>query len=579
MGNDAPMTSAARRWAVWLLLASALLPYAGTRLYDHVHDDHVVRGPGSLATSPDTELGDLLRADFFGTPAQLHDHTGFWRPLALASFRLEARLAGGSMQGFLWLGHVVTVLCHLAATLALWRLLLALGVAPGTAVLAAGVFGLHPVHVECVAWTSGRVDSVACALAWGGTTLWLRARGRGAAAAGAALLLVAAPLSKEAAVLLLALAPVAGRALGFSWPRALAVPGLALLATVALRGAVFGFEHAIPEGAYTGPADGSARWATWLSILPDHLRLLVWPGTPTPLHPVAEATGLASPGVAAGLVVLVGALAVTGWLLRHGRPATAYVAALLVGALLLVAPWARFPIGFPDVAGPLYERYLYAAAAAPALALATLLARVVGTSGARTPVLLAVLVAALSPVTAARAYAWSSDVAFARAALTVAPGSADLWSHLGTALLESARTPATDGDRTPTDDLREAVEAFDRALALDEGHVRAGVNRFIARAQLGLSDEAAGDARWLLARWPDVPLVLHNVAAWHEGEGRVFEAAVLFKQELDVGDAHPETAERLARLEAILEQRARGEHPTRGGAAPPGGGAPSPRDG
>ena len=526
-------------------MAAAVLPFAETRHYGHVHDDHVLRGTTSLATDARANLGDLWGADFFGTYDTPRGQSGFWRPLVILGYRLEAILAGGSAQGYLWLGHVITVLCHLAATLALWRLLLALGCGWQVAVLASALFGLHPIHVENVTWTSGRVDSLSAAWGWAGTALWLRGRGGGIQAAAGFLCLMLAPLCKETAVLILVLAPCAGRLLGMSWRRSLFVPCLALIATLVLRAVSFGLVHELPAEAFTGPASLVSRWATWLSIQPDLLRFAIWPGPTSPIHPVSAAVNFSSPGVAAGFLLLAALSGVAVWVVRRRSVSAAYVTLLALGTTYLLAPWARFPTGFSEVAGPLYERYLYVATAAPALLLATLIARQIGTVAWRVPVVIVLAILCIGPVTASRTLAWSTDVRLAHSGIETAPASPNLWAHLGTAHLEDYRISgqASDGEA--------ALAAYDRALALDPLHTRAAVNRFIVLVLTERAAEAIGQATVLLSRWPSDPFVLHNVAAWHEAEGRLETAAELFDRELGTGRPHPET---MMRLEALLQR-------------------------
>lgn len=119
-------------------------------------------------------------------------HTGYW---------IEYRLWGLDPTGY----HVTNVLLHALVSVLLWRLLRWLAV-PG-AWLVAGLFALHPVHVESVAWITERknvlsgVFYLAAALVY---LKWADAKAAGqrkpGAYFGALLFFVCALLSKTVTV-------------------------------------------------------------------------------------------------------------------------------------------------------------------------------------------------------------------------------------------------------------------------------------------------------------------------------------------------------------------------------------------
>jgi len=516
-----------------LVLLAALLPFAGVRDFDHVWDDHVFRGPGSLALSPDVSWTTLLGADLFAQPGTSDAGSGLWRPLVLASYRVEAQLAGSSRAGFLWLGHVGTLLLHALASLALFGLLRRLQLGVGAALLGATLFAVHPVHAEPVSWLSGRMDVGGTAA--GLLALGLALRGSRAADVGAALLLVAALLCKETAIVFLPLAALLAHSRGRSLRVSLALPTLALLGYLALRAELY--EGRVVPGA--GLADAESWW-TGLAAIPSQLRLMLWPGAPSPLHPLASRAA-PDPAVFAGLgaLALLAGLSWHAWRRRNGAGVLAFgVLALGLASLL---PWVA-PTARADLAGPLNERYLYALSIAPCVGLAWIVRRA---QLARLPWAVAGsvgLLLVLGPVTAARSEVWRDDAAFVEAGLRRLPEHPDLWVQRGDAALQ-----AYAADQDPAH-LERALQSFETALTHDPEHLVAAVNRFIVVATLGQDEKAAFLAAKLAEGWPEEPLVLFNLAAWHAEQGRPVEARKLLNRDLAAEPWHPRSRDLLREL-------------------------------
>jgi len=79
---------------------------------------------------------------------------GSWHPLTWLSHMLDAQLYGADPAGH----HATGVLLHVANTVALFAVLRAATGARGRSALVAALFGLHPLHVESVAWVAERKD-------------------------------------------------------------------------------------------------------------------------------------------------------------------------------------------------------------------------------------------------------------------------------------------------------------------------------------------------------------------------------------------------------------------------------------
>jgi protein O-mannosyl-transferase len=125
---------------------------------------------------------------------------GNYHPLTILSLAIDYRFWKLNPTGY----HLTNVVLHVLGTIAVFWFILLLTESVELGVITALFLGIHPLHVESVAWISGRKDllfglfySAAC----GSYVLWAR-KGRRLAWGAALLLFVLALLSKGMAVTL-----------------------------------------------------------------------------------------------------------------------------------------------------------------------------------------------------------------------------------------------------------------------------------------------------------------------------------------------------------------------------------------
>jgi tetratricopeptide (TPR) repeat protein len=107
--------------------------------------------PGYVTANPRIREGftlDSLRWAFTST------YFSNWHPLTWLSYMLDYRLFGDNPRGY----HLVNVGFHAGNTVLLFVVLRRMTGALWASAFVAALFGIHPVHVESVAWVSERKD-------------------------------------------------------------------------------------------------------------------------------------------------------------------------------------------------------------------------------------------------------------------------------------------------------------------------------------------------------------------------------------------------------------------------------------
>lgn len=366
------ISSRTRRGLLACLLFATFLAYVKVLTFQFVHDDGTLILQNPFLKSW-RYIGHYFRAGLW--PFQgAHAPDTVYRPLVLVWFRLNEAVFGLHPWGW----HLTTLLAHLGATLAVYFLAKRLSGDWPAALAASAFFGLHPIHIEAVAWVAGGPEPLVALLLISSYLCFLRARDLSAKGkhwwALSLFLFVLATFVKETA-LVLPLLILAAELVGFPgeagsggrpwisrlWLACKRTTPFLLLAAAYLPlrvTALQGFPHAIADVSWTTVI------LTLPSVLSLYLRLLFWPVGLAPFYDLKFVQHLSWSSV--GLPLLVAVAAGIGLLLwaLHSRP----VAHAVIWLVVPVLPVLNLQIlGDGNLA---HNRYLYLPSVGFALLLA-----------------------------------------------------------------------------------------------------------------------------------------------------------------------------------------------------------------
>jgi Flp pilus assembly protein TadD len=288
--QHAEVSAAAQRAPSWLGIAAVLVltfaVYSPTLRYQFVHDDR-----GQIVENPAVHSWRAVPSYFTSyvwagvLPGQLGN---YYRPLFLLWLRVNEAICGSHVWGW----HLSTILAHLLTTFLVFLLAERVAVSRDVAVLAALIFGLHPAHIEAVAWISGVTEPLLGFLFIGSFLCYLQAQRDGERAlkwkVSSLVLFALAMLEKETALIFPGLlaayewiaGPMWGRrlhprkvlawcggAIRKIWPYLF----LILLYLPARIHALKGFSHTVT------PIGIEQVLLTWPSLVWFWIRHLVWP--------------------------------------------------------------------------------------------------------------------------------------------------------------------------------------------------------------------------------------------------------------------------------------------------------------
>ena len=242
-------------WGVVAVLALTFAVYSPTLRYQFVHDDR-----GQIVENPAVHSWRAVPGYFTSHvwAAVMPETLGnYYRPLFLLWLRINDAVFGNRAWGW----HLTTILSHVLMTFLVYLLARRLGVGSDGALLAALIFGLHPAHIEAVAWISGVTEPLLGILLIAAFLSYVQWRVEGAFKwkVISLALFALAMLEKETALIL---------------------PGL-LLVYEWIWGRNAGFQPALEPrriGVLRPPALEPPRWRRYTRITIQARRILAWCG-------------------------------------------------------------------------------------------------------------------------------------------------------------------------------------------------------------------------------------------------------------------------------------------------------------
>lgn len=393
------------------LVAFAL--YADVTAAGFAFDDPIAitQNPLVDGTAP---LFDVLTTNFWGDRPGF-EHLASWRPLTVASLRLDYAIGGGAASTF----HATNLLLHVLVVLAAGLLFFRLAIPPPATAVGMMVIAAHPIFGEAVASIVGRGDLLAALFGLLGLRALAAGQFRGVVALGLALasketavifllpafILTLQDRDRQAAVLLLFVTGI------WYGARVAVVGGLGGVVTpIDNQLAGLGFVERLPGGlGVVGRYLG--HWLVPTAIAADH----------------GPAVDLAGPQGAFALIGAAGSLALIGASVAAIRHRQLLVFLGLLIALVGLALLSNIAFVLPT---PLAGRLAYAPAVGLALALGGAFAARLGTMRFPAIFFVGVWLGIGVLVTRAEIRAWHDDASLFTAAVEAEPKSARSRSNL-----------------------------------------------------------------------------------------------------------------------------------------------------
>jgi tetratricopeptide (TPR) repeat protein len=515
-----------------------ILVYAAVRHFELVNWDD----PTYITENP-----TVLRGLSWSTAwwALTTGHSPYWHPMTWLSHLVDVSLFGSDTAAY-GAYHVTNLVLHVANTVLVFELLRRTSTDVWRSAFVAAIFGVHPLHVESVAWIAERKDVLSTCF-WLLTALaylrYVRAPsgGRYAVVVGLyALALMSKPMVVTLPVILLLLDvwPLArfNRRAVLEKVPLLALAGATSVATVIIQhrvGAMAALD-ALPWDVRIANATVGYVAYLWKTVWPTHLAAFYPLFTLTPLRVAAAALFL---------------IAITAYAVRERRRRP-YV---FVG-------WFWYIVAIAPVIGLLQageqgmaDRFMY-------LPMIGVLIVAAWASPPKLAPLGAVLIAACAIMARAQTAHWQNSIELWSHAARVTPESYIAHENLGQALRETGRLDAAKASyeralvfappRSPgyaavihnsigmvltrQGRTEEALHSFSKAVAINDGFAEAQTNLGNALAAQGRAAEAIPHYERAIALKPDYTEPRVGLGAALLQSGRAADAMPHYREALKI---------------------------------------------
>jgi tetratricopeptide (TPR) repeat protein len=304
----------------------------------------------------------LYRDEFWFIDPKVPAFSAYYRPVWLYWYWLNYRLFGLHPMGW----HATTAAVHLTAVWLVYRIARILGGELDSALLAALLFGLLPVHAEAISWPAAVDMPLVATLELAAFYLFIARRNPARSISPSALLVYGfALLAHESAVTFPALiaayvffleSPAGERTL-----RTRARLMTFCLAPFVAETVVYLILHELVVGAISRPMVGDhLTYGQALMSMPGalaiYLRLLVVPWAAGPAHRLLPPAGLAAPDFWIAIAIVVVAAGIFGLAIRNSSRRRLYLFCAAWMAIS-IAPAMNLPSFRSDMI--VQDRYLY----------------------------------------------------------------------------------------------------------------------------------------------------------------------------------------------------------------------------